>query len=357
MIEMPIRWEILDSSTKEEDITVILGKNILMKIIEDPNKQSLLKNDVVKKFVSIPNLCNDDIRRIIDKLIEQETYLTAPSLVKTLMQEKDKLEALEPVLHLLEQIMAPIKEAKFFKALEESALREDKLVEKLLEQKDLLPDLMFRIKGKIDKKQLSEYEKKILSIGKEIEEKTGFKILVPSTLFVCPKCKAILFSQEISNKKCLSCNEEISEENAERISIYKIPDEIRNVWLSNLWFEAYFAGLLRKLGCKTWISVHAMGASGVLHQVDVLAITKNGTVLVCECKTGKVSRDKVFNFCTKVADLKAHISVLALIRGLPEPETREFVKKNPAIIRLENIGKMKEVDIVTDLEHRLSLKT
>jgi len=354
---MPIRWEILDSSTKEEEITVILGKNILMKIIEDPNKQSLLKNDVVKKFVSIPNLCNNNIRGLIDRLIEQETYLTAPSLVKTLMQEKDKLEALQPVLNLFEQIMAPIKKAKFFKTLEESVLKEEKFEEMLLEQKDLRSDLIFRIKGKIDKKQLVEHKKEILSIGKEIEKKTGFKILVPSTLFVCPKCKVILYNQEVANKKCLSCNKEINEENVERISIDKIPDEIRNVWHSNLWLEAYFAGLLRKLGCKTWISVHVMGASGVLHEVDVLAITKSGTVLACECKTGKVSRNDVFNFCTKIGDLKAHVSILALIRELPEPETREFVKKNPAIIRLENMGKMKEVDTLTDLKHRLSLKT
>jgi Holliday junction resolvase len=98
-----------------------------------------------------------------------------------------------------------------------------------------------------------------------------------------------------------------------------------------------------------------MGASGILHEVDVLAIRK-GTVLVCECKTGKVSRNDVFNFCTKASDLKAHISILALVDELPEPQTREFLKKNPAIIRIENMGKKKEIEVLNDLRQRLLIK-
>jgi len=55
--------------------------------------------------------------------------------------------------------------------------------------------------------------------------------------------------------------------------------------------------------------------------------------------------------------LKAHLSILALIGELPEPETREFVKKYPSIITLENMGKIREADILADLKHRLSTKT
>lgn len=115
------------------------------------------------------------------------------------------------------------------------------------------------------------------------------------------------------------------------------------------------ARLLRKLGYKTWTGVHVMGASGILHEIDVLAIRK-GTVLNVECKTGKVSRNAVFNFCTKVGDLKSHVSILALIQKLPESETREFVKKNPAIIRLEDMGKRRESEIVNYLKGRLTIK-
>ena len=354
-MEMPITIKELDSSAKEENITLVLGKNILLKIIENPEKQNLLKNKTVKKFVSIPDLCYDDVRLLVANLFEKEAYLAAPSFVQGLLKEKDKLAQLKPVLDSLDQMLAPLKESKLFKAMEKLGSDKDTFTKELLKQEDILPDLMLRIMGKIDKKQLQESEKQRLSINKEIEEKTGLKILVPSTLFVCSKCNVILI-QDIANKKCLICNRKISDEDVKRIPIYRIPDEIRNVWSSNLWFEAYFARLLHGLGYETWTSVQAMGASGILHQVDVLAI-KNGTVLTCECKTGKVSRNDVFNFCTKVSDLKSHIAVLALIGELPEPETREFVKKNPAIIRLENMGKMKEPDILNKLEERLSIKS
>lgn len=142
----------------------------------------------------------------------------------------------------------------------------------------------------------------------------------------------------------------------ERIPIVKVPLEIRQVWQSNLWFEAYFAHLLQKLGCKTWTGIHVMGASGMQHEVDVLAV-KDDTVIISECKTGKASRNEVFNFCTKLGDLKAHVSIWAQIKELPEPETRKFVQKNRAIIKLENMGKMKDADILTYLKKELPIKT
>jgi hypothetical protein len=358
MIKMPTFIE-LDSSVREENPTIILGKNIVLKIIEDSDKQGLLRNNTVKRFVSIPNLFNNEMRRLIDSLLEQEAYLTAPSFLQMLMQGKDRLEALAPHLQWLEQILAPLMESKMLKVIKEStqgAITEDEF-EKLSKQRpDLVADFMFRVKGQINKEQRLEYERKLLSIDKEIEKKTGFRITVPSVLFVCPKCKKLLFSNEIANKKCLSCNKAINEERIGRIPISKIPDEIKILWQSNLWFEAYFANLLRKLDFQTWVGVHAMGASGILHEVDVLAI-RRGAVVVSECKTGKVARNDVFNFCTKMSDLKVHVSILALIKELPEPETREFVKRNPAIIRLENMGQKKEEEILAELDQRLSLKT
>ena len=73
-------------------------------------------------------------------------------------------------------------------------------------------------------------------------------------------------------------------------------------------------------------------------------------------KTGKVSRNSVFNFCIKVNDLKAHVSILAMLGELPEPDTRAFLMRNPAIIRLENMGKIPEREVIADLDKRLYLK-
>jgi len=161
----------LDSSTREENPTIILGKNILLKIIEDSDKQALLKNDLVKKFVSTTDLSNDDLRTLIDKLMEQEAYITAPSLVQALLRNKDKLEELATSLGAIEQIMAPIIEAEIFKEIQEDAALVDPLAKKLSENKELLQDFMFRIKGKIDKKLIKKHEEKLLAIDKEIEKK------------------------------------------------------------------------------------------------------------------------------------------------------------------------------------------
>jgi len=335
----------LDSSVREENPTIIIGKNILLKIIEDFDKEVLLKNEIVQKVLSIPNLCNNELREIIENLLEEDEYLSSPILLKT---------ALHNSLQKLDEEIKQLKlqsSKKSFDSLKES---EYELLKATIENFFIAPSInQFHFnKGVISEKQILEHEKKLWAIDKKIKEKVGFRITTPSVLFACTRCKMILSPKEIADNKCLICSEPLSEDQIDRIPVYKVPDEIKKLWRSNLWFESYFAKLLDKLGFQTWVGVYAMGASGILHEVDVLAI-KKGTVVVTECKTGKVSRNDVFNFCTKINDLKAHVSILALIKGLPEPETREFLRKNPAIITLENMGAKEECEILEELKQRL----
>ncbi len=355
---MPISIIELDSSTKQENITLILGKNILLKIIEDLEKQTLLKNKTVKEFVSIRNLCHDDIRLLIEELIKEEAFLFAPGLTRTFLSFA-KGENLNLFFTLENSLKRYFADSKLYKTLEKEISQTVKRKFERMPRDELqtiCSSFMHGFVGKVDEKWVKTENKKLLSIGDKINEKTGFEILVPSSILLCPKCKVILSTEEFTGaKKCYICNKNITRENAKRIYVYKVNEQVKRVWEKNLWFEAYMARLLRKLDCKTWTSVHVMGASGILHEVDVLAI-RNGTILICECKTGKVSRNDVFNFCTKISDLKSHIAILALIGELPEPETREFVRKNPAIIRLENMGKREEADILNELRRRLSIK-
>jgi len=101
-------------------------------------------------------------------------------------------------------------------------------------------------------------------------------------------------------------------------------------------------------GWRTWTSIHVLGASGITHQIDFLAI-KDGYVITGECKTGKVKREDVFTFWTKMADIKSHLGLLALIDEMPEPETREFISKSPSMILLEKIGNQKRDQILEKL--------
>lgn len=349
-------YEWLDSSAREEDPTIVIGKTILLKIIKNEKKRALLDDPLVKKFVSIPNLPAEKTRQLIDEIIQLETWLVAPKFLQTLVQNKDKLEQLTKTIAPFEKILAPLQDSMLFKGIKGDDRAVEEWTKKAMGNKELLSDFMFRIMGKLDAKTVSEYEQKILSLDKELKKNTSVSIVSASTLFLCPKCKVVLGINESVNTECFICNTNFSQDKMKRLPFFRVPDQIKSIWKSNLWFEAYFAGLLRRLGYKTWTGIHVMGSSGILHEIDVLAI-RDGSLIVCECKTGKISRKEVFNFVTKSGDLKAHVSILALIGELPEPETRAFVKRNPAIIRLENMGRENEETIFDDLKNRLLLKT
>jgi hypothetical protein len=358
---MPITIKELDSSTRQEKITLILGKNVLLKIIENPEAQSLLEDNAVKAFVSIPGLCNEDARSLIQGILKEESLVGAPSFIRTLKDryEDGTLESTMKVADSLKDFTDVMNSSRMSKILEDEIGESLQRAMKKLSKEDmesLRSEMMRNLVGTIDEKSVESSNEKLLSLGTELKKRMGSEILAPASLLLCPKCKALISTTDfVGETKCYVCQTDVSHKNVKRISIYRMNDKVKKVWEKNLWFEAYFAGLLRRLRCETWTSVHIMGASGILHEVDVLAI-RDETVIACECKTGKVSRNDVFNFCTKVSDLKAHISILALIHGFPEPETRRFVKKNPAIIGLENMGKREEAEILKELDRRLSMK-
>jgi len=329
---LPFSIEWLEPSAKEENVTLILGRTIMLKIVEDAETTALLNDRVVKKFISVKDLCGDHIRSLVDRIVAQDKLLISP----TSYEEIDS-SASEQLIIIPERPTGV--DDEHFKSL-----------------RDKVRGLMFKIFGDARSEYLVSKDKELLSMHEEFRNRTGLGILIPYNVLVCPNCELVISREEFeTTKECKMCRKEIRREEATRIFIHRVRDNIRKVWESNLWFEGYIARLLRRLDWKTRTSVHVMGSSGVLHEVDVLAI-KEGTVLVVECKTGRVARKDVFNFCTKVNDLKAHLSILALIQELPERETREFVKKNPAIIRLENMGSLQETQILNELEGRLAVK-
>jgi rubrerythrin len=353
---MPFRVIPLDASyVNKEDIVIVLGRDIILGIIENPQSRALLEKESVKKLVSTVDLPRDDIRLLIDKLMTQDAYIFSPSLARKLLDAKGELQKLEPTIRTLNEMFQSVINSKFAKTYTRRMQKSIALEEEM--PKELVPDLLFRVKGEADEKQIRAYEKELQLTDQELRAKIGFSLVVPSTLFVCPKCHVIVYAKEINEGKCVICGKELSIKTLKRISVYHVSDEIKEVWNSKLWFEAYLAELLKKIGFRTWVHVNVMGASGILHEIDVLAINrKNRTVIACECKTGKVSRGEIFNFCTKTDDLKSHISILALLGELPDPETRRFIQRKPAVIRLEKMGQISQHDALAELRQRLFLK-
>jgi len=345
---LPVSIRELDSSSREENITIILGRNIILKIIEKPESKALLEDELVRKFISTKNLCNEKNNSMLADIFEKESKLTGSGLQGYLDNLFKGVWATSAINWNSSILRLPERPKRI------SARRGLKL--KMPDGRFTVDfdDLYLDLIGKVDKEQLQKIDDAILSVNDKIKNEIGLSVLVPYNLLLCPNCNIILSIGEFetATKKCDKCKKEIKRGEADRIYVHRIHDKIKEVWKSNIWFEAYMSGLLRKLDWQTWTNVHVMGSSGILHEIDFLAI-KEGIILIGECKTGKVSRNDVFNFCTKANDIKAHRSILALMSELPEPETRDFIKKNPAIINLENICKLEESQILDELNRRL----
>ncbi len=58
---MPITQIALDGSVQEEDVVLLVGKQIIMKLIESKNTNSLLSNSEVKRFLEIKDLWKTSI--------------------------------------------------------------------------------------------------------------------------------------------------------------------------------------------------------------------------------------------------------------------------------------------------------
>jgi Holliday junction resolvase/predicted RNA-binding Zn-ribbon protein involved in translation (DUF1610 family) len=330
---MPIYIEQLDSSASEENVTLLLGSNILLKITENAEAKSLMAAPLVEKLTSTKDLCSqrtvDALRRLMD---EDENYL----LPSYFQQASWRYTA-----NRLRNLAVPLN----------LALSTRKLDEKL--NYELTSHYHFMRSGSSAKRTLQKHEKSILELEEHLRKLTGLELLIPSVVIVCPFCKSVVKSGEFKGTlPCPNCTKEMTRSQAKRLPTHAVAESIKKVWDTGLWFEAYFARLLRNLGWKTWVNVYMMGSSGVSHEIDTLAI-KEGNIIVVECKTGKVTRNDVFNFLTKAQDLKAHTGVLALLGELPEKETRDFVKKNRLLAPLENMRSLKESETLERLKAAL----
>lgn len=355
----------VDNSSADDDAIILLGQKVLLKIFEKPHSKLLLDDVYVQKFVTFPNLCRESLQqklshffdtdsRFIDECINETKIRHTMNDVTNLVEYK-----IESSKHL-EELSNNENLEEFIKEL---GKKEDKdsreKYHQILYIKEQFEDTI-RDMHKISRRKkswLSNLNGETFSAGKDLEKELGFNILTSHTYVFCSDCGTLIPLEEYEpKKKCTRCEKEIERKDAEYIEVFIANDKVRDVWKSGLWFEAYISGLLRKMGWQTWTDIYVMGSSGARHEIDVLAI-KDSSVIVSECKRGTVKRTDIFNFNAKAEDIRAHLSILATINALPEPETREIVRKNPSIIRLENMCKQEENEIIADLGLRLAIKT
>ena len=114
-------------------------------------------------------------------------------------------------------------------------------------------------------------------------------------------------------------------------------------YLHGFWVEDYVAELLHETGWQAWSlpSLHIHGASGVRHQIDVLAV-KNGRVLIVECKKGDFTPSKVVQFLGKYYDIRSH-QALAVAVGTIHPDGMKMIEKNLSIRACDKMTSRKRV--------------
>ena len=376
---MPVTSIPLDSSLQEENVTLLHGRNILIKLIEDQKTQYLLADSAVKVFLSTEDMTCKEFRETIQKMVELDDE------IERVLQGKFLPTSLA-LDYYLKNAWISLDRHSFQATHAEKGRkkRKKKLSEVESKRADLRKQITEVTINELSKKdeEIIEHEKKLKSFNNKLS------ILDTLAISRCSKCGNFISEEESEHTstnstrskskpnpetysdfyiafdrstksgrlievrekmKCPICGKAVTPKNVLNVTLHRLHPSIKKVWERNLWLEQYLSKILKFFGWKTWPHVHVLGSSGIRHEVDVLGV-KDGYVLVCECKTGNVSRQDVFNFWTKTYDIKSHLSILALIQELPEPETRQFILKNPSVTLLENLGEKKKDQIISELK-------
>lgn len=376
VVIMPVTEIPLDSSLQEESVTLLHGRNILIKLIEDQKTQYLLADSAVQLFLSTEDMTYKEFRETIQKMVKVDDE------IEEVMQGKYVPTValdyyIEDARKRLDEIISGATRA------------EKKRKKEVSEVESKSVDLRKRI-TEVTINELSKKDEGIIAHEKRLKSfNNKLNILVTLAISRCPRCGNFMFEEESTQAlnrstrsksipsdvaysdiylsfdrstksgrlmevrekmQCPTCGKTVTPRNVQNLTLHRLHPSIKKVWKRNLWLEQYLSKILKSFGWKTWPHVHVLGSSGIRHEVDVLGV-KDGYVLVCECKTGNVSRQDVFNFWTKTYDIRSHLSILALVQELPEPETRQFILKNPSVALLENLGEKKKKQIISELEN------
>jgi len=351
---MPVKTIELDGSVREEDVTLLIGKNIVLKLVENRRIEQLLSRPEVKVLLETEDLCHtsllekmNSLLRLLDwtNLEESLPHMMIRNLYMHVYFLERRLRFARKVMPALRDLRQVKKDSrKFFDSIRNLDQKIIELENKIREfNSDLAvtrPSIIF---------SCPQCNAPVIALREKPEERQSIHRLRRPTIF---RRFELQLGEFKGSMRCLFCSNSITREAVNRHPVHEIIPTIEEVWKTGLWLEEYTASILRSLEWQTWTRVNILGTSGIPHEVNLLAI-KKGFVLVGECKTGKVSREDVFTFSTKMTDLKSHLGLFGLLGELPEPETREFMKKNPAVTLIEKMCDLKRKDLIERFQHAI----
>lgn len=312
---MSIKIERLDSEDSERDITLLLGKNIILKLY--PKNSIYDSNQEIKNLINHNDLLNGEKIEKIKKLtILNDSRI---SLIDTLKQRKDML-------------------IDFAKRNKNDA-NTDKLI------KDFLKDQI---------ESFEDYFQKIKDISAEIDSINQFfnvNLTEKKTICFCNNCHTIIKEGGLLGPEgCNLCGNKVTRSSNQEFHVLK--NEIA-YYLKGNWFADYLAKLLRKIGWKTWTNLYILGNSGIPHEIDILAISPNGGfILLAECKTGNPSREEIFTLSTKSNDIRSTFCFLYTLSEIKERDSKHFMEKT-RIEYIENAIQKKDEDILKEINSKI----
>jgi hypothetical protein len=187
------------------------------------------------------------------------------------------------------------------------------------------------------RKHATNLSGKIQSSMSSFEDKTSIElsILSSTTMHVCKKCSKIISLDKFKKFNC-NCEVKITKiSQVSQIPIHHFNDRLINFLDQNYWLEHGVDYLLRRKNLQTLVGYHVLGHSGVWHEIDNIADSKNQNYRIfCECKNAEIKVNDIFVFSGKMIDVGC---------------TRGYVfttsdKVSDEIIRL---GRSKNIDIIT----------
>jgi len=237
--EMPFKTHVLDSSLKEEGATIIVGKNIILKLVERPYQKTLLKDSYVQTFLKTPDLTYKDTIKKINRLVEidyrlntlayQESFLGFaqslffdPNVRKKFLGEKAGREFEESLKKSMEEVKIEKSFKDFSQVLKELKKMSEEEIDQFSEVMSMgltkLPEAYFEF----IKKTIEESNKESIEIEKSLRVKNQkLELLRSVAVPFCPHCKKSLFLGDKSRYglikgavKCRSCRKKVTSKDA-----------------------------------------------------------------------------------------------------------------------------------------------
>lgn len=304
---MSITIEQLDNEGKENNITILIGKNLVLKFL--PGDSIYFHEKKLQDFIRTSDLFTS-------------------ALLSGAMDEKrlsgEISNNLSEMIKLQEEIL--------------------KITGGKLQVNDFVEYLKAR-------KQV------IISKGDEIKKLEGqgkISLATNFPLFFCQNCNSYLGNSIDSlTDSCKLCGTEIDPSTSS--TIVKFLDGKIIGYLDGFWLEDYIARILTQLGWKTWCHGSVMGSSGIYHPIDILAINSEGQILVAECKSGGFGGKDVFNFTAQYFDIKGFYGFFFALRQIPDPKGKNYMQRTPGLCLLDNLAGHNDLKLIETIRCHLKV--